>query len=233
MSMTAPRTGPAAGSPDDPDRPLREFEVEELAAAAAAGSLDALGLLYERYADLSYRFIVVRVQDQALAEDIASELWMKVARAIGGYQTAGKGFPAWLLTIASRLIIDHFRKPVRKRETPTADMLALDTAAAGDGPEEAALRSETAAAVAAALEKLPARQRECLVLRFFVGLSIAETAQAMSRTEGSVKVLQHRSLRKLATVLPPGVGGANRTKDRDVPSVRRTSQLPGAGGEDK
>ncbi|MBM7784827.1 RNA polymerase sigma factor [Tenggerimyces flavus] len=231
--MTAPRTGPAAGSPDDPDRPLREYEVEELAAAAAAGSLDALGLLYERYADLSYRFIVVRVQDQALAEDIASELWMKVARAIGAYQTAGKGFPAWLLTIASRLIIDHFRKPVRKREMPTADMLALDTAAVGDSPEEAALRSETAAAVAGALEKLPARQRECLVLRFFVGLSIAETAQAMNRTEGSVKVLQHRSLRKLATVLPPGVGGANRTKDRDVPSVRRTSQLPGAGGEDK
>jgi RNA polymerase sigma-70 factor (ECF subfamily) len=232
MSMTAPRTGPAAGSPDDSEGRLRELDVEQLAAAAAAGSLDALGLLYERYADLSYRFIVVRVQEQAHAEDITSELWMKVARAIGGYQKAGKGFPAWLLTIASRLIIDHFRKPARKRETPTADMLALDTAALGDGPEEAALRSETAATVARALEKLPARQRECLVLRFFVGLSIAETAQAMSRTEGSVKVLQHRSLRKLATVLPPGVG-ANRSSERDVSSVRRTSQLRGTGGEEK
>lgn len=192
MSTTV--AGSGLGRPPDSD-------TERLASAAAEGSLDALGQLYERYVDLTYRFIAVRVGDQATAEDVTSELWMRVSRVIRGYRTIGSGFSAWLLTLASRLVADHYRKPVIKRETPTADMLALDPVSAGESPEDAAIRSDAAAMVVRALQHLSTRQRECVTLRFFVGLSVAETAEAMGRGEGSVKVLQHRALRKLATVL--------------------------------
>jgi RNA polymerase sigma-70 factor (ECF subfamily) len=206
-------------------------EIEELAVEAAAGSIDALGELYERCADLSYRFVAVRVQDQASAEDIASELWMRVARHIRGYNSTGSGFTAWLLTIASRLIADHFRKPHRRRETPTGDMLALDAVTHVDGPEEAAIRSDTAATVALALERLPARQRECLTLRFFVGLSVAETAATMGRTVGSVKVLQHRALKRLASALPPQTG-ANSETGNSVTSVVDGNQVVHGDGRE-
>lgn len=178
-----------------------DADTERLAQAAAGGSEEALAELYERYVDLSFRFVGVRVGDRATAEDITSELWIRVAQTIDRYTTVGGGFPAWLLTIATRLIADHYRRPAIRRESPTADMLALDSAALVDGPEAAVLSADRARLIARAVEQLSPRQRECVTLRFFVGLSIAETAAAMKRTHGSVKVLQHRALRKLGAVL--------------------------------
>lgn len=209
MSRTVTRRG--SRQPD--------ADTERLALAAAEGSEQALGALYERYVDLSFRFVSVRVADRATAEDVTSDLWIRIAQTIGKYTTVGGGFPAWLLTIASRLVADHYRRPVVRRESPTADMLALDSTSLSESPEESVVRSDRARAIARAVEQLSPRQRECVTLRFFVGLSIAETAAAMSRTHGSVKVLQHRALKKLGSVLARDHSGANSLDRKSVPSA--------------
>lgn len=177
-------------------------EVERLAVAAAGGCSDALGALYERYVDPVYRYVHVRTRDHAKTEDICSEVWVKVVRGIRGYQQRAGGFPAWLFTIARTTSADHYRAADRRPETPTADMLHFYCPSMDVGPEEATLRTEVAEQLAKALRKLSKPQAQCLTLRFFHGLSIAETASVMGTTIGAVKQQQLRAMRHLAAVLP-------------------------------
>lgn len=180
----------------------RDGKLEGLAEAAAGGDADALGELYEQYVDAIYRFIHVRTQDHARTEDVCSEVWIKVVRSIGRYQASGNGFPAWLYTIARNALMDSYRRGSARPETPTSDMLHLDAPSLEVGPDEAALRREVSDQLATALARLPQKHAQCVTLRFFDGLTIAETASVMETTIGNVKVMQHRALKVLAKVLP-------------------------------
>ena len=74
-----------------------------------------------------------------------------------------------------------------------------------EGPEGSVLASLTNEALLSALTELPHEQQECLIMRFLQGLSIAETAQVLGRSEGAVKQLQLRGVRNLAKLLPEGL----------------------------
>src|SRR3712207_1814770 len=91
----------------------------------------------------------------------------------------------------------------RSLEVSTADMRDADRAT--DGPEEAVLQRLTNAELMAGVAQLSDEQRECLVLRFLQGLSVAETAAAMGKKDGAIKALQHRAVRRLASLLPEGL----------------------------
>lgn len=178
-------------------------QIEAWAAAAADGDSDAMAQLYERYADSLYRFVIVRANgDHSRSEDVCSDVWLRVVRAIGKYQTTRAGFPAWLYAIARNTLADSYRRSGCRPETPTADMLHLNVPSFEVTPEEAALRADTAERLAEAMRTLPKRQSRCLVLRFFNGLTVAETASVMGTTIGAVKVSQHRGLKALAKILP-------------------------------
>lgn len=177
-------------------------EVEKLAAAAAAGDSDAMGQLYEQYVDAIYRYVHAKTRDHATTEDVCSDVWLRVVRAIPAYTPTGKGFPSWLFTIARNTTMDSFRSHVRRPSTPSGDMLHLDSPAIEVGPEEAALRHEAANQIAAALRDMPARQAQTITLRFFDGLSVAEVASVTGTSVAAVKSAQHRGLKVLATILP-------------------------------
>lgn len=177
-------------------------QVERWAAAASTGDTDAMGMLYERYVDAIFRFVYVRTQDRTVTEDVCSEVWLRVVRAIPDYTASGNGFPAWLYTIARNSIMDTFRRSTRKPETPTGDMLNLDSPSMEVGPEEAAIRTHVATELAKHLAKLPAKQSQCVTLRFFEGLTVAETASVMGVSTNVVKSTQHRALKALAKILP-------------------------------
>lgn len=178
------------------------LEVETLASAAAGGDEAAMGELYERYVDPIYRFVHIRTRDHADTEDLCQDVWMRVVRAIGKYEAARGGFPAWLFTIAGNAVKDYYRRSSCRPETPTADMLYLNRPSIEVSPEESAERGEVAAQLAKAMSGLPSKQRQCVTLRFFNGLSLAETAAVMGMTIGNVKVTQHRALKVLARTLP-------------------------------
>jgi RNA polymerase sigma-70 factor (ECF subfamily) len=197
--IPAPRQAADKLSPD---------EVERLAVAAAALAADGannppLGELYERYVDVIYRYVARKLADKRAAEDLTSEVWLRVARAIRTYTTRGPGsFTAWLFTIANRLVATYYRNNGRRRESLTADMLAVDIESDDLSPVEVAERHETARAMEAAVSRLTVKHRECVVLRFYHGLSLAETAEVMGVTVNCVKQMQFRALGKLRTVLP-------------------------------
>jgi RNA polymerase sigma-70 factor, ECF subfamily len=191
--------GPGGDSSGDPDRDRMMLLVRR----AQAGDTEAFGQLYDRYVEGIYRFCYHRVSSVSLAEDLTSETFYRALRGIGGFRWQGRDFGAWLTTIARNLVTDHYKSSRARLETVSDELPERDDQ--GPGPEEAALTLLTNEALGQALHRLPAEQRDCLVMRFLQGLTIAETAEVLGRSDGAVKQLQLRAVRSLAKSLPRGV----------------------------
>ena len=173
-------------------------DVEALVRRARTGDHDALGELYDRFRDRVARFATGRLGDAEKAEDVTSETFEAMLRNLRGYRP-GTDFEAWLFTIAHRRVADHFRRQSRRRE-PRLDEavagLAGDVVVAG-GPEEAVLAAERHAEVAVAFRRLRPEQQEVLALRVLGGLSAAQVGAVLGKSEGAVRVAQHRALASL------------------------------------
>jgi RNA polymerase sigma-70 factor (ECF subfamily) len=191
--------GPAADSTDE-EEARRLIALVEL---ARGGDSEAFGLLYDHYHVSVYRFVYYRVGSVALAEDLVSETFFRALRSMSSFRWQGKDFGAWLMTIARNLTTDHFKAGRTRLELPTEDLSSHDGST--EGPESAVLSSLTNEALLRALTQLPHEQQECLIMRFLQGMSIAETAAVLGRSDGAVKQLQLRAVRNLAKLLPEGL----------------------------
>jgi RNA polymerase sigma-70 factor (ECF subfamily) len=164
----------------------------DLVDAAQQGDREAFGRLYSRYAPGVSRFVGSRLRDRGLAQDVTSETFARALRRIDSVSYQGRDAGAWFTTIARNLITDHVKSSRVQRETVTADI--TDASTDQDTPEQAVIRRDTAADVRRRVAQLPTDQQQCIRLRFFQDLSIAETAAAMGRGEGAIKALQHRGV---------------------------------------
>ncbi len=190
----------AASSATDEAEGTRLIALVEL---ARGGDSEAFGQLYDHYHLSVYRFLYYRVGSVQLAEDLTAETFFRALRSMSSFRWQGKDFGAWLMTIARNLTTDHFKAGRTRLETTTEDMSTLDSTT--ESPEGAVLAALTNEALLEALRELPTEQRECLVMRFLQGLSIAETAEILGRSAGAVKQLQLRGVRNLAKLLPEGM----------------------------
>ena len=196
------RVGPRTGADDDPID--RQPAVMALVERAQAGDGGAFGELYDRYVGLVYRYVRYRVGDEALAEDLTSETFLRALRRIGSFRWQGRDVGAWLVTIARNLLADHYKSGRYRLEISTDDLLDAAGDSATPGPELEVLDRLDAAVLLDAVKRLGPEQQECVALRFLEGLSVAETARSMGRNEGAVKALQYRAVRNLARLLPDG-----------------------------
>lgn len=183
----------------------------ELVYAAQAGDTTAFGRLYDRYVDMVFRYVLFRMGDRDLAEDVTSETFLRALRRIGSVSYQGRDVGAWFITIARNLVYDHvkssrFRLEVVTDEVtePGATPPSPAQAQVPTGPEQQAVRRVINGTLLDCVAQLGDDQRECVVLRFLQGLSVAETAHIMRRKEGAIKALQHRAVRRLAQLMPPG-----------------------------
>ena len=174
--------------------------VGALVDLARGGDAEAFGQLYDHYVATVYRFLYYRVGAHALAEDLTSETFFRALRAMGSFRWQGRDFGAWLVTIARNLVADHFKSGRYRLEVSTDEILSHDTETTG--LEDDVITGMTNEILIDALRRLPSEQQECLVLRFLQGMSIADTAKALGRSEGAIKQLQLRAVRKLAKALP-------------------------------
>ena len=189
---------------------LTQVDVEAMVRDARAGDTHALGRLYDTYRDRVVRFATGRLGDAEKAEDVTSETFESVLRNLSSYRT-GTDFEAWLFTIAHRRVADHFRRRSRRREVELDETVhATDrdgrATLAGRlpavaGPEEAVLAAERRAEVAGAFRRLRADQQEVLALRVLGGLSAVQAAEVLGKSEGAVRVAQHRALRSLRELM--------------------------------
>lgn len=178
-------------------------ESRDLVLRARAGEAEAFGVLYDRYADLVYRFVYHRVGTHTLAEDLTSETFLRALRRMRLFTWQGKDFGAWLVTIARNLVLDYFKSSRYRLEVCTGE--PLETGRWEEGPEGEVLDSFTHRALFTAVRELGSEQRECVVLRFLHGLSVAETAEIMGKNTGAVKALQYRATRSLARLFPADI----------------------------
>jgi RNA polymerase sigma-70 factor (ECF subfamily) len=190
---------------------LTKVEVEAMVRDARAGDSSALGQLYDTYRDRVARFATGRIGDPEKAEDVTSETFEAVCRNLGSYR-AGTDFEAWLFTIAHRRVADHFRRRSRRREVALDEAVdptgrgARQALPAVAGPEEAVLAAERRAEVAGAFRGLRADQQEVLALRVLGGLSAAQVGAVLGKSEGAVRVAQHRALASLREAMGVAAG---------------------------
>ncbi|MDQ3789254.1 MAG: RNA polymerase sigma factor [Actinomycetota bacterium] len=175
----------------------------DLVHAAQEGDRSAFGELYDKYVDVVFRYVLFRVGDRELAEDVTSETFLRALRKITSVTYQGRDVGAWFVTIARNLVLDHVKSSRYRLEVTTAEV--DDSRPVDGGPEQQVLAGATRDALLECVRQLGDDQRECIVLRFLQGLSVAETAAVMDRNEGAVKALQHRAVRRLAQLLPPEV----------------------------
>jgi RNA polymerase sigma-70 factor (ECF subfamily) len=161
---------------------------------AQQGDRRALDELYQRHAPGIFRYLLLRVHDRAVAEDLTGEVFIRMVKSIQGYRDRGLPFGAWLYRIAHDRVVDHLRYTSRHPLEGLSET-AVDPK---PGPELLAAREMEAGRLAAALATLSDDQRLVIQLRFVEGHNLEATAQLMRRTVGAVKALQHRALQNLA-----------------------------------
>lgn len=174
-------------------------ECSLLAAAAAAGDRAATERLLALVRPPIVRYcrarLGVRSVGAASADDVAQDVLLGLLMALPRYRETGAGFLAFAYGIASHKIADHYRYRHRR---PTSVLLEQPELPDSDaGPEQQALDGDGTRRVVSLLDRLSPRLREIVTLRVIVGLTVQETADAVSTTPGAVRVAQHRALRTL------------------------------------
>lgn len=182
-----------------PNGPLEEAEIQILVRLAQEGDTRAFESLYEHFFTPVYRYTAFRVQPE-VAEDLAADIFVKVWEKLHQYRLQkGVPFGAWLFRIARHVLIDSYRKEREWSELSDElpdpnDENRADTRARLD---------DTLRVVQGAMAKLPRRYREVLLLSYIAELPHSAIARILDMTEGGVRILKFRALRKLETLLPP------------------------------
>lgn len=174
------------------------FDEHAVVEAAKAGEHSALTTLYEFYFPRVYRFVAARLGGGEDAEDVTEEIFLKVINNIGSFTWRGLPFGAWLFRIARNEVVSHTRRQRYRSATAQLDEQIRDDSQDHVADVE---RQSQLDMVREAAEKLPEAQRQVIALRFGAGLSVAETASTLGKSENNVKVLQHKAIAKLQTMV--------------------------------
>ncbi len=166
--------------------------------AAADGDGAAFAMLWRDTHPPLLRYLWVAAGDAA--EDLASDVWLDVARRIAKFKGGEPEFRGWLFTLARRKVIDRHRYEARHPESPTGDIEPLDRPASDD-TFAAALEDISTVAALTLIATLPRDQAEIIVLRVVVGMDATEVARVVGKSPGAVRVAAHRGLRTLSARL--------------------------------
>lgn len=165
---------------------------------AKQGDPDAYQEIYDECYPKLYSYIYYRVGgDHALAEDITSEVFVRLVRSIGKYQYKGRPILAFLYTIAGNLVRDHYRKANRITLVEIDDREIVSD----EDPTEPLDLSMLSENLVGAISHLTEEQAQVIIFKFVEGKTNAEVADLMDKREGSIKSLQHRALAALRRTL--------------------------------
>jgi len=172
-------------------------DEENLVRRAQQRDEEAFAQLYEEHFDRIYRYVTLKIGDQAEAEDITQQVFLKALQSISSFRWKGIPFSAWLFRIAHNQVIDYFRKKRKRVTEPLDDSLALSDS----NPQLLTERNLDIEQLALATKQLTQAQREVISLRFAGELSIAQVAKVMGKSPGAIKALQHSAIVALRKAL--------------------------------
>lgn len=178
--------------------PPDEQKILKLIDEAKSGDHESFGKLYDIYVTPIHRYVAFRLP-AGLVEDIVADVFVKAWEKLDSYKgRKGTPFSSWLFRIAKHVVIDTYRT---QKETIELDEVHVDEDRWND-PALGITQEMQAKLLKQAMNKLPKRYREVLLLSFMSNLGHGEIARTMRMREGGVRILKHRALKKLGELLP-------------------------------
>ncbi len=169
-------------------------EEDALMDEMRAGSPDAMLKVYQLYFRPIYEYIRLRVEDAPIAEDIASEVFLRLIDAVRKHQAPRQSLRGWLFKVARTLIAAHYHEA---KKLPITTLEEWMPSPVDDDPEINLIRTISLERARHAIRNLSADQQEVLILRFGQRLSLQETCDIMGRSMSAVKSLQLRAIESL------------------------------------
>lgn len=175
---------------------MTDSNFEGILAAARLGEQWAIAAIWRDVHPRLLRYLRVAVAGGA--EDAASDIWLDVAAGLGRFSGDRHAFLRWTFTICRRRVIDAGRRDGRRRTDAVPQDVLEARSCAGDGGLEARVALDAALGH---LARLPRDQAEVILLRVVVGLDVDSVGEILGKRPGTVRVLQHRGLERLAAEL--------------------------------
>jgi RNA polymerase sigma-70 factor (ECF subfamily) len=172
----------------------------QLIRLAQQGDAAACTELYDRHYDAIYRYCYCRVSDAGLAQDLTSEVFVRMVDRLDTFKVRGRPLLAWLYTIARNLVADAHRQHGKAIHLPLDSASPLSSNDRGD-PMRRVERRIQAECLAAALRHLTEEQRQVILLKFMEDYRNGQVARILNKSEGAIKSLQHRALNALRRAL--------------------------------
>ncbi len=158
----------------------------------------ALADLFETHYERVARYVAARTGNSGHAEELAADVFVRALERIGSFEWRGIPMAAWLFRIAHNLTVDYLRRAARRKSLPLDEANSIT---ADDDPEREVLQTFQREELLQAMDSLTTAQREVVALRFFGGLTSAEVAKVMKRSNGAVRELQSSALKSLRRIL--------------------------------
>jgi len=172
---------------------------EKLIKSAVGGDSSAFGVLYDHYQPMIYRFVLVKVGRREEAEDLTHQIFLAAWQNIRKYKNLGHPFSSWLYQIARNQVVDHYRSNKKDISLDDSDPELFIPSAITD-PVDISVKLAMEK-VFAAIRKLNSEYGDVIMLRFVEDVSLRDTAKALKKTEGAVKLMQHRAIKELRKIL--------------------------------
>lgn len=171
---------------------------QKLVERAKSGDSSAFGLLYDYYLPRIYRFVLIKVGHREAAEDITHLAFLKAWENIDRYSYRGYPFGSWLYRVARNTMMDHYRG-----SSPQIyiDDTFIEPESDRPRPGENIDTKFESERIMAAIAKLSALEQDVIIMRFVDDLPTKEVAEAVGKSDGAVKLIQHRAMKKLRELL--------------------------------
>lgn len=173
--------------------------IDESALLKRAREYDtqALAEIYDHYAEPIYRYLYRYLGNAELAEDLTSEVFVRLLQVLGTPRAPRDQIRGWLYRVAHNLAMDWFRQQAKESSLSLDEELV----AGGDSPSTRLEDDQRQQRLREAIRQLTPGQQQVIVLRFAEGLKLGEIGQLLSKSEGSVKLIQYRAMRRLRKLL--------------------------------
>lgn len=168
---------------------------------AISGDPESFARLYDIHMDRVYRHLYFRMAKVEEAEDLTQQVFLQAWQSIRRFKRTNSPFIAWLMTIAHNLIVDRHRSKKAPGGFPIPLEMDVEDHDRGIDPEWYAQARLDQAMVRQALKKLKPEQQYVIAMRFLENFDYSDIAAAMGKTEGNVRVIQHRGLQALRKIL--------------------------------
>lgn len=174
----------------------RDPNLEQTLRQAQAGSEEALAKLYNTYFERIYRFIFYRVSHKETAEDLTEDVFVKIFKKLRNLEQLG-AFEGWLFQIARNQVIDYYR---RKKQTVPLEEIENTLEYETNIVDIVNLKTEQTVFIKL-LKELSPEQQQVIKLKFLEDIDNDIIAEMMNKTEGAIRVIQHRAIAKLKELI--------------------------------